>query len=96
VSVLCVGPTFSDTHASESYYLSYIVATSGVHRLASQICHNQLFRKKLPQNILPMNSTEVSSLAAHNTLCSSGLTVDRDSVRGAGMKKAERARRLLA
>jgi hypothetical protein len=29
-------------------------------------------------------------------LCSSGLTVDRDSVRGAGMKKAERARRLLA
>jgi hypothetical protein len=29
-------------------------------------------------------------------LCSSGLTVDRDSVRGAGMKRAERARRLLA
>jgi hypothetical protein len=29
-------------------------------------------------------------------LCSSGLTVDRDSVRGACMKKAERARRLLA
>jgi hypothetical protein len=29
-------------------------------------------------------------------LCSSGLTVDRDSVCGAGMKKAERARRLLA
>jgi hypothetical protein len=29
-------------------------------------------------------------------LCSSGLTVDRDSVRGADMKKAERARRLLA
>jgi hypothetical protein len=29
-------------------------------------------------------------------LCSSGLTVDRDSVRGAGMKKAERARSLLA
>jgi hypothetical protein len=48
------------SHASESYYLSYIVATPGVHRLASQICHNQLFRKKLPQNIQPMNSTEVS------------------------------------
>jgi hypothetical protein len=44
-----------------------MVATSGVHRLASQICHNQLFRKKLQQNVLPMNSTEVSSLAAHNT-----------------------------
>jgi hypothetical protein len=29
--------------------------------------HNLLFRKKLQQNILPMNSTEVSSLAAHNT-----------------------------
>jgi hypothetical protein len=29
-------------------------------------------------------------------LCSSGLTVDRDIVSGAGMKKAERARRLLA
>jgi hypothetical protein len=29
-------------------------------------------------------------------LCSSGLTVDRDSARGAGMKKAERARRLQA
>jgi hypothetical protein len=37
-----------------------IVATPGVHRVASQICHNQLFRKKLPQNILPMNSIEVS------------------------------------
>jgi hypothetical protein len=30
------------------------------------------------------------------TLCSSGLTVDLDSVRGAGMKEAERARKLLA
>jgi hypothetical protein len=29
-------------------------------------------------------------------LCSSGFTVDRDRVRGAGMKKAESARRLLA
>jgi hypothetical protein len=57
------------SHASESYYLSYIVATPGVHRLASQICHNQLFSKNLPQNIQPMNSTEVSSLAAHNSSC---------------------------
>jgi hypothetical protein len=55
------------SHASESYYYSYTVATSGVHRLASQMCHNRLFRKKLPRNILPMISTEVSSLAAHNT-----------------------------
>jgi hypothetical protein len=29
-------------------------------------------------------------------LCSSGLTVDRNSVRGAGMNKAERSHRLLA
>jgi hypothetical protein len=56
-----------ESHASESYYHSYTVATSGVHRLASQICHNRLFRKKLQQNILPMISTEVSSFAAHNT-----------------------------
>jgi hypothetical protein len=55
-----------EPHASESYYHSYTVATSGVNRLASQICHNRLFRKKLQQNILPMISTEVSSLAAHN------------------------------
>jgi hypothetical protein len=56
-----------ESHASESYYHSYTVATSGVNRLAIQICHNRLFRKKLQQNILPMISTEVSSLAAHNT-----------------------------
>jgi hypothetical protein len=55
-----------ESHASESYYHSYTVSTSGVHRLASQICHNRLFRKKLQQNILHMISTEVSSLAAHN------------------------------
>jgi hypothetical protein len=55
------------SHASESYYHSYTVATSGVHRLASQICRNRLFRKKLQQNILSMISAEVSSLAAHNT-----------------------------
>jgi hypothetical protein len=36
-----------ESHASESYYHSYTVATSGVHRLANQICHNRLFRKKL-------------------------------------------------
>jgi hypothetical protein len=60
-----------ESHASESYYHSYTVATSGVNRLASQICHNRLFRKKLQQNILPMISTEISSLAAHNKLSSS-------------------------
>jgi hypothetical protein len=56
-----------ESHASESYHHSYTVATSGVNRLASQICHNRLFRKKLQQNILPMISTEVSSLATHDT-----------------------------
>jgi hypothetical protein len=55
-----------ESHASESHYHSYIVATSSVHRLASQISPNRLFRKKLQQNILRMISTEVSSLAAHN------------------------------
>jgi hypothetical protein len=55
------------SHASESYYHSYTVATSGVNRLARQICHNRLFRKKLQQNILLMMPTKVSSLAAHNT-----------------------------
>jgi hypothetical protein len=57
-----------ESHASESHYHSYTVATSGVHRLASQMCHYRLFRKKLQRNILPMISTEVSSLASHNTL----------------------------
>jgi hypothetical protein len=56
-----------ESHASESYYHSYTVATSGVNRLASQISHNRIFRKKLQQRILPMISTEVSSLAVHNT-----------------------------
>jgi hypothetical protein len=56
-----------ESHASESYYHSYTVDTSGVNRLASQICHNRLFRKKLQQNILPMILTVVSSLVAHNT-----------------------------
>jgi hypothetical protein len=56
-----------ESHAAESYFHSYTVATSDVNRLASQICHNRLFRKKLQQNILPMISTEVSSLAEHST-----------------------------
>jgi hypothetical protein len=55
-----------ESHASESYYHSYTVATSGANRLASQIYHNRLVRKTLQENILPMISTEVSSLAAHN------------------------------
>jgi hypothetical protein len=54
------------SHASESYYYSYTVATSGDNRRVSQICHNRLFRKKLQQNILPVISTEISTLAAHN------------------------------
>jgi hypothetical protein len=55
------------SYASEFYYRSYTVATSGVNRPASQICHNRLFCKKLQQNVLHMISTEVSSLATHNT-----------------------------
>jgi RNase H-like domain found in reverse transcriptase len=54
-----------ESPASESYYHSYTVSTSGVNRLAGQICHNRLFRKKLQHNSLPMISTEVPSLAAH-------------------------------
>jgi hypothetical protein len=42
--------------------------TSGVNRRASQICHNRLIRMKLQQNLLHMISTEVSSLATHNTI----------------------------
>jgi hypothetical protein len=34
------------SYTPESYYRSYIVATSGVNRLASQICFNRLIRKK--------------------------------------------------
>jgi hypothetical protein len=59
--------TVIGSYTSESYCRSYTVATSGVNRLASQICHNRLFRKKLQQNLLHMISTEVSSLATHNT-----------------------------
>jgi hypothetical protein len=52
-----------------SLALDDTVATSGVNRLASQICHNQLFRKKLQQNILPIISTKVSSLVHVFFLC---------------------------
>jgi hypothetical protein len=45
----------------------YTVDTSGVNRLASQICHNRLFRKKLQHNLLRIISTEVSFLATHIT-----------------------------
>jgi hypothetical protein len=55
-----------ESNASESYYHSYTAATSGANRVASQVCHNRLFRKKLQQNILRKVSTEVSSLVAHN------------------------------
>jgi hypothetical protein len=73
-----------ESHASESYYHSYTAATSGVNRLASQICHNRLFRKKLQQNILPMISTEVSSLAAHITGSTS--TVPKGGTDSAGKR----------
>jgi predicted alpha/beta-fold hydrolase len=49
------------------YIYIYTADTSGVNRLASQICHNRLFHKKLQQNLLHMISTEVSSLATHNS-----------------------------
>jgi hypothetical protein len=45
------------------------IATSSVNRLASQVCRNRLFRKKLRQkNLLHMHmlSTEVSSLVTQN------------------------------
>jgi hypothetical protein len=48
------------------YIYIHTADTSGVNRLASQICHNRLFHKKLQQNLLHMISTEASSLAAHN------------------------------
>jgi hypothetical protein len=38
------------------YIYTHTVATSGVNRLASQIYHNRLFRKKLQQNLLHMCS----------------------------------------
>jgi hypothetical protein len=50
------------------YINIYTVDTCGVNRLASQICHIRLFRKKLQHNLLRMTSTEVSSLATHNTV----------------------------
>jgi hypothetical protein len=70
--------TVIGSYTPESYYRPYTVATSGVNRLASQICHNRLFRKKLQQNFLHMISTEVSSSATHNSrnsasLCSENL-----------------------
>jgi hypothetical protein len=54
-----------ESHASESYYHSYKVATFGVHCLASQIYHNRLFRKKLQQKIL--NSAHVLCAAKDET-----------------------------
>jgi hypothetical protein len=45
----------------------YTADTSGVNRLASQICHNRLYHKKLRQNLLHVILTEVSSLATQNT-----------------------------
>jgi hypothetical protein len=50
-----------------TYIYMYTADTSGVNRLASQICHNRFFRKKRQQNLLHMVSTEVSSLATYNT-----------------------------
>jgi hypothetical protein len=55
-------------HTFESYYRSYKVYTSCVNRCDSWICHIRLSRKKLHENPLCMISTEVSSLATHNTL----------------------------
>jgi hypothetical protein len=55
------------SNAFESFYRSYAVATYDVNLLASQICHNRLFRKILQQNLLQMISTELSSSATHNT-----------------------------
>jgi hypothetical protein len=61
-----LNPTIDHTYICTCKYI-YTVDTSGVNRLASQICHNRLFRKKLQHNLLYMISTEISSLAKHNT-----------------------------
>jgi hypothetical protein len=61
-----LNPTIDHTYICV-YKNIYTVDTSGVNRLASQICHNRLFRKKLQHNHLLMISTEVSSLVTHNT-----------------------------
>jgi hypothetical protein len=58
-----LNPTIDHTHIC--IYI-YAVDTSGVNLLASQICHNRLFHKKLQQSRLHMISTEVSSFATHN------------------------------
>jgi hypothetical protein len=50
-----------------SYYCSYKKDTSHVNRCASQSCHIPISRKKLQEKLLPLISTEFSSLAAHNT-----------------------------
>jgi hypothetical protein len=63
-----LNPTIDHTYICIYIYIYiYTADTSGVNRLASQICHNRLFHKKLQQNLLHMISTEVSSLAAHNS-----------------------------
>jgi hypothetical protein len=61
-----LNPTIDHTYIC-IYINLYTVDTSGVNRLASKICHNRLFRKNLQHNLLRMISTEVSSLATHNT-----------------------------
>jgi hypothetical protein len=77
------------SHASESHYRSYKVDTSGINRLASQICQNRHFRKKVQQNILPMISTEVSSLAAHNRPLFKQNWRKCSSVKAAGRRKLQ-------
>jgi hypothetical protein len=68
--LMTLNPTIDHTYIyiylyRHIYLYRYIctVDTSGVNRLASQICHNRLFRKKLQHNLLRMISTEVLSLA---------------------------------
>jgi hypothetical protein len=62
-----LNPTIDHTYMY-IYIHVYTVDTSGVNRLASQICHNRLSRKKLQQNLLHMIATEVSSIATHKKL----------------------------
>jgi hypothetical protein len=66
-SVFCY-QTFHRDRVSRLWILLSLIHShpSGVNRLASQICHIRIFRKKLQQNFLHMISTEVSSLTTHN------------------------------
>jgi hypothetical protein len=77
VSLLSSGVSSESSLTPLNPTVTHTQSTSGVPRLASQICHNRLFRKKSQHNLLPMISTEVSSLAAHNK-CQRGVDTEAE------------------